>query len=267
MATGATDREDRDVSVGRVFGRAVATIAGNPGATLGIAFALGAAPTLLMSFVLGYLRSGALDALGGALDGLATMLALVLAVLSAVIIQGALVRATLAHDEGRAAGFAECARTGLAVAVPLFLLALVSGLGILLGLLLLIVPGVFLYLAWSVAAPALVEEPLKPVAALRRSFELTRGARWKILALFLVAYVFYLLLIELTGVPAATGFGGFVDFSVLAGEDMSAFRLLLTVSVQTLAAAAWSVLQASLYIELRDWKDGPGTNRLADIFA
>lgn len=35
MATAAADRDDRSVSIGRIFDRAFATIGGNPVATLG----------------------------------------------------------------------------------------------------------------------------------------------------------------------------------------------------------------------------------------
>ena len=35
----------------------------------------------------------------------------------------------------------------------------------------------------------------------------------------------------------------------------------------TLFNLLWSTVQASRYVELRDWKDGPATHRLEQIFA
>src|SRR3546814_14987545 len=56
------------------------------------------------------------------------------------LVQGALVRATIAHTEGRRASFGESAAAGLAVALPLIGLSILAAIGIWLGLILLIVP-------------------------------------------------------------------------------------------------------------------------------
>ena len=60
-----------------------------------------------------------------------------------------------------------------------------GGLGILFGLLLLIVPGVFLTLAWSFALPIAIDRNLGPIAALGESFRLTEGHRLSLLVLWL----------------------------------------------------------------------------------
>ena len=57
-----------------------------------------------------------------------------------------------------------------------FLLSLLSVCGAVLGAIFLIVPGILLFLRWSVALPALAAENLSPVGALRRSWRLTRTA-------------------------------------------------------------------------------------------
>jgi uncharacterized membrane protein len=51
---------------------------------------------------------------------------------------------------------------------------------------LLIVPGLILYTMWFVGFPACVVERLGPWTSLRRSRELTKGYRWKVLALALL---------------------------------------------------------------------------------
>jgi hypothetical protein len=146
-------------------------------------------------------------------------------------------------------------------------MAILSGLGILAGLILLIVPGVILYVMWSVAAPALVEERLGPVEALGRSRELTRGARWKVFGLLLVVTVISWIFSAIIGLVSVMWYGGPADFaSAAAGGGLPLAYYAINAVFQTLSLAIWGVIQTSLYVELRDWKDGPATAKLADIF-
>jgi hypothetical protein len=198
-------------------------------------------------------------------------------ILLSMITQGALVRATVAHSQGRKASFAESAMAGLTVVVPLFLLALLSVLGFALGLVLLVVPGIILYVMWSVAAPALVEERLWPISAFRRSHYLTRGARWKIFALMLLLVVIYWLFTTVTQILSMMWFAPpSMEVDSLGAPGMDPMRdamsnlivgvLMVSVVSGTITSAVWGVIMSSLYVELRDWKDGPQTEQLADIF-
>jgi hypothetical protein len=184
----------------------------------------------------------------------------------AMITQGALVRATVAHSEGRKASFGESTAAGLAVALPLFGMAILSGLGMLVGLLLLIVPGVILYVMWSVSAPALVEERLGPIEALGRSRELTRGARWKVFGLLLVATVISWIFSGIIGLVSMTWYGGPIEFANAAAAGLPFAYYAVNALFQTVSLALWGVIQSSLYVELRNWKDGPATEALAEIF-
>lgn len=266
MASIATQAEDRSVSIGRVFGRAFGTIAANPVATLGIAFLFGALPSLLLGYAIQTLRNETFSLLGGVAAIAIGLVTVVVGIVLAMITQGALVRTTVAHSEGRKASFAESAAAGLAVALPLFLMALLSGLGILVGMIFLIVPGVILYVIWSVAAPALVEERLGAVGALGRSRELTRGARWKVFGLLLVVTVISWLFSALVGLVSVMWYGGPLEFASAAAQGLPLAYLLVNAVLQTVSLAVWGVIQTSLYVELREWKDGPATEQLADIF-
>lgn len=277
MATAAADGDDRGVSIGRVFSRAFGTIGSNPVATLGIALLFSALPWVVIIYVIGSWGVQAFATLGMTATIAVALFSALVFILLAMITQGALVRATVAYSQGRKASFAESAMAGLAVVLPLFLLGLLSGLGFVLGLMLLVVPGVMLYVMWSVAAPALVEERLGPIEAFRRSLYLTRGARWKIFALMLVLVVIYWLF-----TTAVQSLGmiwlapGSMEADSMGGpgmdpmqEAMSSFMvgfLIVTVVSGTLTSAVWGVIMSSLYVELRDWKDGPRTEQLAEIF-
>ncbi len=70
--------------------------------------------------------------------------------------------------------------------VPATLVIVLSALATLLGLALLIIPGVLVWLAFFVALPATMAEHCGPIAAIRRSVELTEGHRGKILGAALV---------------------------------------------------------------------------------
>ncbi len=266
MATAAADGGDRDVSIGRVFSRAFATIGSNPVATLGIAFLFGALPSILLIYLMAAMGEQSVETLGLAATAAVGIFSTVTAVLLSMITQGALVRATVAFSEGRKASLAESAMAGLSVALPLFLLGLLSALGIAFGLLLLVVPGVILYVMWSVAAPALVEERLGPIEALGRSRYLTSGSRWKIFGLILVIVVAYLLFSGLFEFLGTMAFGAATEAPTDLMSAIPLAYLVTTVISGTISSAIWGVVLTSLYVELRDWKDGPRTEALADIF-
>jgi hypothetical protein len=266
MATGAAAMPGGNVSIGRIFSRAFGTIGSNPVATLGVSLLFGALPNVAVNYAVQRVRFDLLRVLGvGGTIGLG-LLTVAISIVFAVITQGALVRATVAHSEGRRAGLAESMAAGLVVALPLVGLAILSALGIAAGFILLIVPGIVLYIMWSVAAPALVEERLGPVEALGRSRRLTEGARWTIFALELLVLVCTWILSAILGVLMFMIYGDMFAVAA-AAASFSAGYLALGMGVQTLSAALWGTVQTSLYIELRDWKDGPPTDRLAEIFA
>lgn len=72
-----------------------------------------------------------------------------------------------------------------------FILALIGfgilfGIGVTIGFLLLVVPGLILITFWSVGAPAIVVEGIGPVDAFRRSWRLVRGDAWAVFGTLLV---------------------------------------------------------------------------------
>lgn len=266
MATAVADGGDRSVSIGRVFSRAFGTIGANPVTTLGIGFLFGALPSLLAAYAIQNVRAESFAVLGPAATIGIGAFSLLLTILLGIIAQGVLVRATVAFSEGRKASLGESVMAGLAVALPLFLLGVLSAIGLAFGFLLLIVPGVILYMMWSVAAPSLVEERLGPIEAFGRSRYLTSGARWKIFGLMLVVLVVYWIVSGIVAALTIASYGGIAEVAASAANGPSLGQLIVNGIVATIYSAVSGVIQPSLYVELRDWKDGPQTEALAEIF-
>jgi uncharacterized membrane protein len=256
----------RRLSIGRILSRGAATVAAAPGTTIGIAFLFGALPSALFSYGLTAAGGAVRQLPPGAATGLSLLGALVGITLS-MLVQGALVRATTAHAQGRRVSFGECAATGLRAVLPLAVLSIVVGFGFAVGLLLFVVPGIILYVTWSVAAPALVSERRSILGALARSRALTRGARWNIFALFFVMFVIYWLLSAVVGVVGVLGFGTRTLINAASLGPAALPAIALGTAVQTVVAAFWGTIQTALYVELRDLQDGPPTDVLAGIFA
>jgi hypothetical protein len=82
------------------------------------------------------------------------------------------------------------ARRSLAAAArrltPVAAAVLLAGVGATLGLVLLVVPGVYLWARWFLAAQAVVAEDLGPIEALGRSADLVRGQWWRIFGIALL---------------------------------------------------------------------------------
>ncbi|HET6507797.1 MAG TPA: hypothetical protein VFG42_13490 [Baekduia sp.] len=75
------------------------------------------------------------------------------------------------------------------VLITLIAAAIVNGLGVAIGLVLLIVPGLFLLTIWSVVAPVIVIERTRLLEAFRRSHDLVRGNGGPVFVVILIVFV------------------------------------------------------------------------------
>jgi hypothetical protein len=95
----------------------------------------------------------------------------------------------------RSLGAAAKRLTPVAAAVTL------AGLGSTLGLVFLIVPGVYLWVRWFLSAQAVVAEQLGPVEGLKRSANLVRGQWWRVFGIEVVISLVAGVLAALLAVP------------------------------------------------------------------
>jgi hypothetical protein len=145
------------------------------------------------------------------------------------------------QDGRRDASPGQLLRAATPVLGQLILVGIVAGIGIVIGFVLIIVPGLILITIWSVAAPVVVLEHPGVFAALRRSRELVRGNGWQVFGVILVLYILIALVaLIIEGAAESAGSGVGIVVRVVIG--------VLTAPVSALAAAV-------LYFELRGAAD------------
>lgn len=172
--------------------------------------------------------------------------------LLSIVLQASLIVASANDLAGRPVNFGECVNRAFGKLIPLIGLGIVVAIGVTFGLLLVIVPGVILYLMWIVAVPALMVENIGVFEALSRSSALTKGSRLKLLGLIIVFIVFSIII--------AIPFGVLTMISTTLSALSSAL-------ISTASAAVGSAGIAAVYIELRGTKEGTSSEQLASVFA
>lgn len=229
-----------------------------------LAVVIYALPNLLLALAIGP-RSGV--QLGVA----AAILSIVRAVLNialTAILQGALVRGVVTHMNGGRPTFEECLRSGVSVSAPLVAIGLLAGLGISLGFLLLIAPGLFLVSMWALVAPVRVAEGRGVFSAFSRSAALTLGHRWAVLGAIVIMGVIAFVLLGLGGgvTGILTGFGRGVGGVSASPWPLFALGQVVTLLASAVGSIFSSALPAVLYSQLRRSKEGAAPAQLAALF-
>ncbi|WP_210491701.1 hypothetical protein [Patulibacter sp. SYSU D01012] len=128
------------------------------------------------------------------------------------------------------------------VAGRLVAVALVSGIAMGIGFVLLVVPGLILMTIWAVAAPVVVMERTGAFASLDRSRELVRGHGWQVFLTLLLMLLFTL------GVGFVAGL-----VALGAGQVAGSFIEVLLVALVTPVTA---LVAGVLYLRLLEIRDG-----------
>ncbi len=124
---------------------------------------------------------------------------IVLSVIAGVIIQGALALSLVDAYIGHPVDWLHSIRESAGRLGALLWLSIIAGIGVVLGFIALIIPGVWLVVMWCVAVPALMFEHVSGFKALGRSFDLVRGRWWPTFAaLFVAALMLFVILFLVT---------------------------------------------------------------------
>jgi hypothetical protein len=128
-------------------------------------------------------------------------------------------------------------------------------IGMVLGMILLIVPGFILFTMWSVALPAAIVERTGVVGALGRSRQLTSGRRWRVFGTILIPI---LISIVTSWLLIGVVFG-------LRGLTSSTFQIVSWL-ISSIEQAFSVCVFATLYYHLRRDKEGVDIEQVAAVF-
>ena len=185
---------------------------------------------LAIAFVI-YLAAAvvaALFALGGTTVG--AVLGSLVEIVAAFLLQATLIKAVQDVRDGRAdLSIGETVSAATPYIAPVAGASILAGIAIAIGLILLIVPGLFLITIWAVIVPVIVLEQSGVFASFGRSQQLVRGHGWHVFGTLVLAWVILLVVnivlgIIFTVLPHALGSG---LASVISGTLVAPFIALI----------------------------------------
>ena len=185
--------------------------------------------------------------------------AAIVGMLGGLLVTAACLRAIATAYVGAAATWRESLAFALRRLPGLIWVTVLTMFAVVGGLLLCIVPGVWLYVMLALGPPALLLEELRGPAALRRSWELVKGRFWSVALALLVG-------VAVTG-AAAFAFGMVRAAIVMATPDATVFNAVLQTAINIFTATfvqpVAAVILALVYFDARVRHDGLGTAGLA----
>jgi hypothetical protein len=126
----------------------------------------------------------------GAGLALAGLVNIVIGIVGYFWVQGALVEAAAdVHDGKQDLEFGELFARVRPILPALIVAGLLAGLGILVGLILLIVPGLYLLTRWALIVPVIVLEKRRAGESFGRSHELVKGHGWTVFGILVIVFV------------------------------------------------------------------------------
>ena len=255
----STFRERRRFDVGRVFELTFGAIGANAVPLLLIAVLFVGIPQAGFVWAQTFLaeQSGTESFLG--LAFLIWLGGFLVTMICNVLMQGVVTHTVVADLQGRKTSLDESVGVALRSFWVLLAIGIVSGLAMTLGLILLVVPGILIFLVWMVAGPVAIAERPGVGRALERSRILTRGHRWWLL---LVAII-YVAVSWVLGI-----FAGIIG-GVAGGYEPGALNVVNLVvgpAIQAISTLIWGGMVAAAYVELRAVKEGGGKDSVAAIF-
>ncbi len=156
------------------------------------------------------------------------------------------VSAVVDIGEGRTPAVGRSLQRAAAVLLPVMGTVVLSGLGVLIGFLALVVPGIYLSMRWYLASQTVVVEGRSPVGALRRSGELVTDYWWTTFG--------RVLLIGLIGGLLAYGLG--IPIGVVAHlAESGPLYLLGTILTDGISLSFVALGSTLLYFDLRARKE------------
>ncbi len=181
------------------------------------------------------------------------------------ILAGIIIERILTDARGQRSSFPQCLSVSLGRAPVLMGALFFQKLAVGIGLVILVVPGVLMSLAWAVLLPVIVAERASLLSCFRRSAELTSGVRGRIFGFSLAVGLIAVLLGVLAGF--VIGFGMGLLHMVPPAGTLHGFLIGFYGAVgSTIASVIGIAGSAVLYMVLRREREGGAVGSLASVF-
>jgi hypothetical protein len=182
----------------------------------------------------------------------ATVIAVAIGVIIWAISEAAILRGAAQATIGDPVDIEASYRWGLRRFGSVLLVALLVGLAVAIGFVLLIIPGLILIVLLSVSIPALVVENLRGTEAMKRSWNLVSGHFWHALAVILIAAI-------ITGIV-----GGLIG---ALGGDNWVVRWIFSAIAQIVTVPFTAIVSVVLYFDLRARREALSADKLRSELA
>ena len=182
------------------------------------------------------------------LEGLATLLS----GLCQQIATASITFGVFQQMRGRDTSIGDCLGRGFSSIGAVLGLAIITTVGIWLGMIACIVPGILLALRWAVCVPAAVEERPGVSGALARSTYLTEGYRGDIFGIY---FCFGVLII------------GAVLVVTMATNGNETLQLVLTGIINLVVTGLTATVASVMYYRLRSIKESIDVDQISSVFA
>lgn len=157
------------------------------------------------------------------------------------LITAMVIHALLAVADGRRPRTGTAITSGLEVFRPIFVAVVISAAGVLLGLIVFILPGIYLAIRWYFAPQAVVVDGRRSTGALERSAELVSGQWWRVFGVVIVTVL-------AAGIPATIIE---IPFRIVASSaDSSAIDLIGQIVAAAITAPFEALMLTLLYFDL-----------------
>jgi hypothetical protein len=169
------------------------------------------------------------------------------------VCQSAMIYGAFQDIRGRPFQIGASIRRGLIRFLPVIGAVICAGILIVVGLVLFIVPGVMLLMMFFVIVPVCVVEGLGPIKSLGRSFRLTEGHRWRILAIYLIPVIVIAI----------------INFVLTRHAVISLNATVVTIITFLVSAIGGSyraIVNIVTYHDLRAVKEGLDIDQIAAVF-
>lgn len=221
--------------------------------------ALGAAPAIVFSLMLLFLAFF----MGKTAAIIVAVVIFIPCVAIYLAMTGGLVKKAAEQISGKDIGIEEAYRFGFRKAWHLFLGSILYGLALLIGSILLIIPGIYFSICFALFFQAIIIEDKGPWSAMARSKELVKGSWWRSFGIIVLILVLVSVISSIVTIPVSL----LVLF--LFGRDLvgTAIETVLTTPVSFLLTPFSMIAYTLLYYDLRIRKENLDLKLMVDNLA